>query len=291
MQRLGNLGYRTSLLAINVGKKNAGKTSVTAIRCLSTTLSEADKKKLSGAEKLLEKLAEEERMERKIPHWSPTAPSDVRPSTAPVQPSKILFTPGPLTTSYYAKLAALHDYGSRDHKFIKIVKDVCEGLLDVAAVNKKDFTTVPIQGSGTFAIEGVLSSVIPKKKGVLIIANGAYGTRQRQICKVHNIAHTFMEFPENAAPNLDEIDKALQTNAKDHSHVAIVHSETTSGIINDIEAVGKIAHKHGKSYIVDAMPNSRFHLVSDSCQNGGRYRRFDPNSYRYENKSRCFGCI
>jgi 2-aminoethylphosphonate-pyruvate transaminase len=216
-------------------------------------LSAEDEKKVKKTEQLLEKLEEEQRFERRIPHWSPRVESDVLTPTDSAQPSKILFTPGPLTTSYWAKSAALHDYGSRDHKFIKIIKDVCDGLLDIAGVSKQDYTTIPMQGSGTFGVEGVFSSVINKKKGVLIIANGSYGTRMKQIAKVHGINHTFLEYPEDAAPNLQEIEQALETKAKEHSHVAIVHSETTSGIINDIEAVGKIVHKAGKSFIVDAM--------------------------------------
>jgi len=164
---------------------------------------------------------------------------------------KLLFTPGPLTTSFATKAAALRDLGSRDVAFMRVIVEVCEGLLDVAGVSKNDYTTIPVQGSGTYGIEGVISTVIPKDKGFLLIANGAYGARMQSIAKVHGIPCTMLEYPDNQQPDFKEIEETLK-NSK-HSHVAVVHSETTSGIINDIESVGKIAAKYNKSFIVDAM--------------------------------------
>lgn len=149
--------------------------------------------------------------------------------------------------------ALTRDLGSRDVAFQQVIKDVRSGLLEVAGVSSQEYTTVPVQGSGTFAIESVLCSVVDKKKGVLVIANGAYGLRQTAITKAHKIPTFLYECPDYQQPNLAEIEKLLQTTAKDVSHVSVVHSETTSGIVNDIHSIGELAKKYNKRFIVDAM--------------------------------------
>jgi len=166
---------------------------------------------------------------------------------------KLLFTPGPLTTSYTVKQALTQDLGSRDVAFQNVIKEVRAGLLQVANVSPEKFTTIPVQGSGTFAIESVLCSVVDKKRGVLIVANGAYGLRQTHITKAHKIPTVLYECADFEAPDLTKIEQLLQGAAKDVSHVSLVHSETTSGIVNDIHSIGALAKKYKKSVIVDAM--------------------------------------
>lgn len=126
-------------------------------------------------------------------------------------------------------------------------------MLEVAGVSSSTHTVVPVQGSGTFAIEAVLASAVDKKKGVLVIANGAYGLRQTQITRAHRIPTFLYECADYVAPNLAEIEKMLQGAAKDVSHVSVVHSETTSGIVNDVHSIGLLAKKYNKGFIVDAM--------------------------------------
>jgi 2-aminoethylphosphonate-pyruvate transaminase len=165
---------------------------------------------------------------------------------------KLLFTPGPLTTSFTVKAAMLSDLGSRDVAFTNTIKTVCQGLLDVAGVSEKDWTVVPVQGSGTFAVESVITSSVPRKNGkLLIIANGAYGLRIGQMAKIHQIDHTLLSWAPNESPVLATIEQALREGA--HTHVVMVHSETTSGIINDVFSVGKLVKQYGRSFIVDAM--------------------------------------
>jgi 2-aminoethylphosphonate-pyruvate transaminase len=167
---------------------------------------------------------------------------------------KLLFTPGPLTTSYSVKQALTTDLGSRDVAFQQVIRDVRQGLLDVAGVSKEQFTAIPVQGSGTFAIEAVLSSVVDRKRGVLVVANGAYGLRQTAILKAHKIPFHLYECADYEAPDLAALEKLLTTGAaKDVSHVSFVHSETTSGIVNDVHAIGSLAKRLGKRVIVDAM--------------------------------------
>ncbi len=102
---------------------------------------------------------------------------------------KLLFTPGPLTTSGSVKEAMLRDVGSRDAEFVGVVRDIRQHLLGVAGVSQADgYEAILVQGSGTFGIEAVLSSVIPRDGKLLIVINGAYGKRIRQIAEVKKYA-------------------------------------------------------------------------------------------------------
>jgi 2-aminoethylphosphonate-pyruvate transaminase len=166
---------------------------------------------------------------------------------------KLLFTPGPLTTSLTVKEAMLRDLGSRDFEFIEIINYIRNDLLRLAKVSRQDgYESVIIQGSGTFGIESVISSVIPRDGNLLVIINGAYGERISKIAEVHQIGQTRMVFAENEWPDLSKIEEVLKTNPL-ITHVAVVHCETTTGIINPIEAIGMLCQFYKKTYIVDAM--------------------------------------
>uniref|UniRef100_A0A6A7G1T5 Alanine--glyoxylate aminotransferase n=2 Tax=Hirondellea gigas TaxID=1518452 RepID=A0A6A7G1T5_9CRUS len=165
---------------------------------------------------------------------------------------KLLFTPGPLTTSYTVKAAALHDYGSRDQKFMDVISEVKSGLLSLANVSDSDFACVLMQGSGTYSVESMLTSVVPRNGCVLLLINGAYGHRAAKILKYAGIDFEVLVFPENEIPNLDMIDQTLKSTPK-ITDVFVVHSETTSGIINPIDKIGKVVKKHSKTYLIDAM--------------------------------------
>ncbi len=164
-----------------------------------------------------------------------------------------LFTPGPLNTKLSIKESMLHDMGSRDKEFISIVKEIREELLLLAGVTKEDgYDTVLMQGSGTFGVESVISTAIPKDGHLLLITNGAYGDRIGEMAKVYNIRTTILSYRENLVPPAYDLEEALKTQ-ESITHVAIIHCETTTGIFNDIESIGRVAHKYKKIFIVDAM--------------------------------------
>ena len=168
-------------------------------------------------------------------------------------PDKLLFTPGPLTTSATVKQALLRDVGSRDDEFIAMIRSIRERLLRVAGVRQEQgFEAIPIQGSGTFAIESVISSVLPANGRLLMLVNGAYGERIVQMAQYLKIAHTVLRTPEDAPPEFPAIESALASDSS-ITHVACVHCETTTGILNPITEVGRIVKKHSRVYIVDAM--------------------------------------
>jgi 2-aminoethylphosphonate-pyruvate transaminase len=128
-----------------------------------------------------------------------------------------------------------------------------KSLLILAGVSKeKGYETVIVQGSGTFGIEATISSSVPRDGHLLIVINGAYGHRMAKICSVHGIKHTSLVFAENEIPTLEKTETALR-NDSTITHIAIVHSETTTGIFNPIQEFGMLAAKYNKIYIVDAM--------------------------------------
>lgn len=165
---------------------------------------------------------------------------------------KPLFTPGPLTTSRSVKQAMLRDLGSRDFAFVNLVKDVRQRLLALAGVAAPDYECVIMQGSGTYSVEAVISSAVAAHSKLLAISNGAYGQRIIQIAKVHKIDATTLIYPEDAKPTAADVEAALVQDPA-LTHVALVHSETTTGMINPIDEIGAVVKRHRRRFIVDAM--------------------------------------
>jgi 2-aminoethylphosphonate-pyruvate transaminase len=167
---------------------------------------------------------------------------------------KLLFTPGPLTTSATVKSAMLHDAGSRDRDFIQTVRSIRARLLTLggAAPSEAGYECILMQGSGTFAIESVISSVVPKDGKFLVLINGAYGRRMAQISRIHGIATETLDIAENKKFSPDVVAERLAASSG-ITHVAVVHCETTTGILNPIEEIGEVVLQAGAAYIVDAM--------------------------------------
>ena len=162
-----------------------------------------------------------------------------------------LLTPGPLTTSAETKQAMLHDWGSRDATFIETNARVRANLLKIANA-EGTHVCVPVQGSGTFAVEATLGTLIPRDGKALVLINGAYGQRMVKILGYAGRDCTTYETAEDIPPDPAHLDKML---AEDHaiSHVLAVHCETTSGILNPIAEIAAVCARHGKSLIIDAM--------------------------------------
>lgn len=164
---------------------------------------------------------------------------------------KPLFTPGPLTTSRTVKQAMLRDLGSRDSEFLRVVREIREKLLGVANL-RGDYECVLMQGSGTFSVEAVIGSTIPRAGKILILSNGAYGKRMVNIANVLQIPRAVIEYAEDCKTNARDVRYELERDPA-ITHIAMVHSETTSGLVNDIEGVGALAKEFQKKFIVDAM--------------------------------------
>lgn len=160
-----------------------------------------------------------------------------------------LLTPGPLTTSASVKRAMVRDVGSRDDELLRMCAGLRDTLLGVAGVGA-DHTCVLLQGSGTFVVEAMLGTFVPRDGHLLVAVNGAYGRRMAQIARVAGRRVTEVCGPEDAPLGADAVAQAL---TPDITHVAVVQCETTSGVLNPVEAVAEVVHAAGASLLVDAM--------------------------------------
>jgi 2-aminoethylphosphonate-pyruvate transaminase len=162
-----------------------------------------------------------------------------------------LLTPGPLTISMRTKQSMLRDWGSWDVDFNNITGRVREQLLQIAHATGTH-ECVPMQGSGTFSVEAAIGTLVPRGGHVLVPQNGAYCQRIARICRVLGRKLTTIDYAENARVAPADIERAL---AGDPSvtHVALVHCETSTGILNPLTEVAEIVARHGRSLIVDAM--------------------------------------
>lgn len=163
----------------------------------------------------------------------------------------LLLTPGPLTTTRTVREAMLADYSTWDVDYNQRVVEIRERLVQLAA-STPGYTSVLMQGSGTFAVEATIGSVIPPYGKLLLISNGAYGNRIGQIADCLNIPRVTLAYAETELPDLDQIRKALADDAS-ITHVALVHCETTTGMLNPAREVGQIVAEAGRDYILDAM--------------------------------------
>lgn len=157
--------------------------------------------------------------------------------------------------STIAKYADILICTSQDQHFYGnaiFTQEIRKGLLKLAHVSEDEYTAVLMQGSGTFGVESVLTSVIGSGDELLICANGAYGERMADIAGHAGIKHRVYNEHYNKVPNTQKIGEMLDADPA-ITHVSMVHSETTSGILNDIEAVGKVVKEKGRVFIVDAM--------------------------------------
>ena len=161
-----------------------------------------------------------------------------------------LLTPGPLTTSATVKQAMLRDWGSRDQAFIQMNAEVRARLVDLAGASATH-TCVTVQGSGTFAVESTLGTMIPADGRALVLVNGAYGERIVTILQRMGRDYEVVKTTEDRAIDVSAVESALEHHKI--SHVVAVHCETTSGVLNPVAAIAGVAAYKGAALIIDAM--------------------------------------
>ncbi len=163
-----------------------------------------------------------------------------------------LLTPGPLTTSESVKREMMVDHCTWDDDYKVITQSIRRELLKIAHVSEEEYTAVLMQGSGSFGVESVITSSVGKDEKILFLSNGAYGERMAQIAAHAGVNYVLKESHYDEQPEAEEVAAILDADSK-ITHVAMVHCETTSGILNDIEAIGKVVKERNLVYIVDAM--------------------------------------
>lgn len=165
----------------------------------------------------------------------------------------ILLTPGPLTTSQTVKEAMLTDWCTWDEDYnLHIVEEIRKSLVSLATQHTGDYTSILLQGSGTYCVEAVIGSVIKPGDKLLILSNGAYGDRMGNIAEYHGISYDMLAFDETEQVSVSYVDDYLSHNAE-ITHVAVVHCETTTGVFNPLKEIAHLVKMHGKKLIVDAM--------------------------------------
>lgn len=163
----------------------------------------------------------------------------------------LLLTPGPLSTTLDVKAAMLKDWCTWDDDYNNLVQSVRRTLVDLATSNQ-GYTAVLMQGSGTASVESVIGSAIPETGKLLVLTNGVYGTRIAEIAEYLKIPVVTLDSGEIGSFDVNRLVGILESDP-DITHVAVVHCETTTGMLNPIDQVGSIVKQYGKVYIVDAM--------------------------------------
>jgi len=163
-----------------------------------------------------------------------------------------LLTPGPLTTTATVKQEMMVDHCTWDDDYKVITQEIRADLLKIAHVSPEEYTTVLMQGSGTFGVEAAIISSVGKDGKLLILSNGAYGERQEKIAQHAGLRYRIEHFAYYEVPDAKRVAQILEEDP-DITHVSMVHSETTSGILNDIASVAKVVKAKDKVFIVDAM--------------------------------------
>ncbi|MCU0604197.1 MAG: 2-aminoethylphosphonate--pyruvate transaminase [Desulfobacterales bacterium] len=163
----------------------------------------------------------------------------------------LLLTPGPLTTTPGVKAAMLRDWCTWDEDYNRLVQEVRRQITALATADP-DYTSVLIQGSGTFGVEAVVTTAVPGEGALLVLANGAYGRRIARIAARTGVAAQVIDSGETEPPSIEPLVAALDRNPL-ISHVAVVHCETTTGMLNPVQDIGAMVRARGRCFIVDAM--------------------------------------
>ena len=163
----------------------------------------------------------------------------------------LLLTPGPLSTTKSVKAAMLRDWCTWDDDYNTIVQQI-RHTLTTLATSHPGYTTVLMQGSGTFCVEACLTTAIPRDGKLLVLANGTYGRRIARIAYCQGIHHQILDSGDTSPPDMELLWSTLE---KDTSitHVAVVHCETTTGMLNPVKEIGDLVARFNRVYVVDAM--------------------------------------
>lgn len=178
----------------------------------------------------------------------------------------VLLNPGPATTTHSVKMAqVVPDICPREHEFGDLMEWVSEELTTIVA-NTEEYVTILFGGSGTAVVEATLSSVVPHDRKVLIVNNGAYGKRMCQIAEAYDM--DFIEFKSSPIEpiDLEALEKTIKVE-KNLSHLAVIHNETTTGLLNNLDNLGAIAKQYDLALIVDAMSSYAAIPINMKTQN------------------------
>ena len=164
----------------------------------------------------------------------------------------VLLNPGPATTTDTVKYAqVVPDICPREEEFGELMEFVSTELTKFVA-SEDEYTTILFSGSGTAAVESMLSSVV-NQEVILIVNNGAYGKRMCQIAEIYGLNYLEYKSALDESFEVKHLEAFIRATSKRVSYIAIVHCETTTGLLNDIESVGELCQRRSITLLVDAM--------------------------------------
>ena len=164
----------------------------------------------------------------------------------------ILLNPGPVSISDGVRKAAVsHDLCHREPEYFSLQDRVRSALLKVYGCDRDEWTSVLLAGSGTTALEAMLSSLLPRDARLLVIANGVYGERISRIAEIHGVEHHSVGHEWTDPIDFKRVEEALA--GDDFTHVAAVHHETTTGRLNDVARLAGLCEQHGAELLLDAV--------------------------------------
>lgn len=174
---------------------------------------------------------------------------------APAAVDYLLLTPGPLSTTATVRAAMLQDSCTWDADYNQgVVEPIRRELVRLATgpEYQSDYSAVLLQGSGSYVVESVLGSAIGVDECLLIINNGAYGARMGEMARCLGLRHHELDCGETTRPEPAAIE-AMLARHPEITHLAMVHCETTTGMLNPLEEVAELCQRRGIRLIVDAM--------------------------------------
>ncbi|MBV7393089.1 2-aminoethylphosphonate--pyruvate transaminase [Mameliella sediminis] len=174
------------------------------------------------------------------------------PLPAPQLGEPYLLTPGPLTTSFAVKQAMLRDWGSWDGDFRAMTAELRARLLGLLGAGQDSYDCVPMQGSGSYLVEAMLGSFVPRDGKVLALCNGAYGKRAVQTLRILGRDHAVIDMGDYLPPRGHQVAEALADDPA-ITHVLAIHCETSSGILNPLQEIADATAAAGRELLIDSM--------------------------------------
>lgn len=163
----------------------------------------------------------------------------------------ILLNPGPVNVSPRVQEALLRgDLCHREEEFSDLLRAIRSKLLRAFA--PQDYTSVVISGSGTSAVEAMVSSALPQGKKLLVINNGVYGERILRMAKAHRIPSVELRYDWTEPPDVGQIESTLRADPS-IGGVALVHHETTTGLLNPVSELGALTRRLDRVFLLDAV--------------------------------------
>lgn len=165
----------------------------------------------------------------------------------------ILLNPGPVNLSERVRAALLRpDLCHRETEFADLQDQIRERLLATYDLDPERWAAILLSGSGTAAMEAMISSLVPDQGKLLVIENGVYGERLSKIAQIHGIPHTALHHNWGAEIDIQQLEQML-TEKLGITHVAAVHHETTTGRLNDLAVIGALCRRHNAQLLIDGV--------------------------------------